>query len=497
MLDRERFWQLRDHLDRQRLSAAQTARALGMDARTVAKWADVQQWRPRAAAQPRPSKLDAYKGQIVRWLDTHPYSGQQILQRLRELGFAGGATIVKAYVARIRPRRPAAYLKLEFAPGECAQVDWGSFGTIGVGSSRRRLSLFVMVLCYSRRMYLEFTVSQTSEFFLACHEHAFAAFNGVPARIMVDNLKSAVLARLAGCAPVFNPKYAEFARHWGFEISACNPRAGNEKGRVENAVGYVKKNLLAGLELPDFAALQPLAQAWVDTVADVRLHAGTHQRPVDRFTEEAARLRPLPANGYALATLHHVRASRTCRVPLEANHYSVPPQYAGARLLLRAWPDRVCVYDGGQQLVARHARCLDRHRDIEDPDHVRLLQAQRASAREARLMVQFLALSPRAAAYAQGLEAKRANARPHIRKIVALAEMHGRQAVARAIDDGLDLQAFSAEYIANIVAARQRNAPQPAALLLTRRADLLELQMSEPDLSVYDRQQGVDDANPS
>ena len=496
MIDYERYCQIRDHLGRQRLSVAQTARALGMDARTVAKWAHVEQWRPRASSAPRRSKLDPFKGQIVRWLDTHPYSAQQILQRLRELGFTGGATIVKVYVARIRPRTPPAYLKLHFAPGECAQVDWGSWGSIDVGGTRRRLSLFVMVLCYSRRMYLEFTVSQTAEFFLACHEHAFAAFAGVPARVVVDNLKSAVLQRLAGSAPLFNPKYADFARHWGFEISACNPRAAHEKGRVENAVGYVKKNLLAGLQLADFAALQPLAQAWVDTVADVRLHAATHQRPIDRFAEEALKLRPLNAHGYELATLHHVRASRTCRVPLQANHYSVPPQFAGCRLLLKAWPDRVCVYSG-EQLVARHARCLDRHRDIEDPDHVRLLQAQRASAREQRLMVQFLALSPRAAAYAQGLEAKRANARAHIRRILALAEIHGREALARAIDDGLDLQAFSAEYIANILAARQRHSAEPAALQLTRRADLLELQMPEPDLSIYDRQQGVDDAKPT
>ena len=493
MIDYERFCQIRDHLGRQRLSVAQTARALGLSARTVAKWSGVQQWRPRAGA-PRRSKLDPYKGQIVRWLDSHPYSAQQVLQRLREVGFAGGATIVKAYVARIRPKQSPAYLKLDFAPGECAQVDWGSFGSIGVGCSRRRLSFFVMVLCYSRRMYLEFTVSQTMEFFLGCHEHAFAAFCGVPARVMVDNLKSAVLQRLAGSAPLFNPKYADFARHWGFEISACNPRAGNEKGRVENAVGYVKKNLLAGLELPEFAALRPLAQVWVDTVADVRLHAATHQRPIDRFAEEAAELKPLNPHGYKLAALHHVRASPTCRVPLEGNSYSVPPPCAGCRLLLEAWPDRVCVYNG-QQLVAHHARCFDRHRDIEDPDHVRLLQAQRASAREQRLMVQFVALSPRAPAYLEGLETKRANARGHVRRIVALAEMYGRDAVARAIDDGLDLQAFSAEYVANIVAARQRGAAEPAALQLTRRADLLELQMAEPDLSVYDRQQGVDDAN--
>jgi transposase len=120
-------------------------------------------------------------------------------------GSSGGLTIVKDYVHRIRLRRQPAFLKLDFEPGECAQVDWGELGSVAVGNTRWRLSFFVMVLCCSQRMVLEFTVSQEVEFFLACHENAFAAFGAVPARLMVDNLKSAVLKRLVGQAPVFNP----------------------------------------------------------------------------------------------------------------------------------------------------------------------------------------------------------------------------------------------------------------------------------------------------
>ena len=146
---------------------------------------------PRSSSFTREQGLGAPPSwsQIVRWLDTHPYSTQQIFQRLREAGYDGGITIVKDYVQRIRPRRVQAFLKLDFAPGEAAQVDWGAFGSIAVGNTRRRLSFFLMVLCHSRRMYLEFTVSQTMEFFLQCHENAFAAFGGCPRRIMVDNLK--------------------------------------------------------------------------------------------------------------------------------------------------------------------------------------------------------------------------------------------------------------------------------------------------------------------
>jgi transposase len=220
---------------------------------------------------PRSSVIDPFKPRITRLLDTHPYSAQQIFQRLREDGYQGGVTILRNYIRRIRPTKRPVYLKLHFSPGECAQVDWGCYRTVAVGNTRRKLSFFVMVLAFSRQMFVEFTVSQTMEHFLACHEHGFAAFGGVPSKIMVDNLKSAVLQRLAGAAPVFNPRYLDFARHHGFAIEACNVARGNEKGRVERGVGYVKKNFLQGLELTDFSTIHAAAQLWLDTVANVRI----------------------------------------------------------------------------------------------------------------------------------------------------------------------------------------------------------------------------------
>ena len=343
-----------------------------------------------------------------------------------------------------------------------------------------------LLLCYSRRMYLEFTVSQEMEFFLACHENAFAAFGSVPARLMVDNLKSAVLNRLIGTAPVFNPKYLDFSRHWDFQITPCNVASGWEKGRVENGVGYVKKNFLAGQEFIDFSAVQPAAQLWVDTVADVRVHGATQRRPVDMFEEERAHLKRLNPVGFDLARVRTVSVNKQFRVALDSNAYSVPSRHVGQRLTMKAWADRVCLY-AGEQLVAHHPRSMQRNKDIEWPEHAQQLVLQRKSAREQRLLVQFLALSPRAQAYREGLEARRVNARVHLRQILALAEMHGREAVARAIDDGLALAAFSAEYIAHILAARRRIGCEPAALQLTRSADLLELEIPEPDLSIYDR----------
>ena len=181
MIDYETFAKIRDCRDRQGLTIAQTARVLGIDPRTVAKWLARSRFeRPRPP--PRTSILDPFKGRITRLLDTHPYSAQQIFQRLREEGYGGGITTLRVYVRRIRPPKLPVYLKLHFAPGECAQIDWGSFGTVVVGNTRRRLSFFIIVLAYSRLMYVEFTVSQTMEHFLACHEHAFTAFGGVPTK---------------------------------------------------------------------------------------------------------------------------------------------------------------------------------------------------------------------------------------------------------------------------------------------------------------------------
>jgi hypothetical protein len=172
-------------------------------------------------------------------------------------------------------------------------------------------------------------------------------------------------------------------------------------------------------------------------------------------------------------------------VTLETNHYSVPAEYANTRVTLKAYPDRVCIYRE-DQLIARHSRSYDRRQDIEDPDHPKALLAQRRNAREQRLLMHFLALSPKAQAYFEGLESRRLNARHHLRKIVALAQIYGVEATARALEDGLAFAAFSCEYIANLLEARARHRPEASPLSLTRAQDLLEIEIPQPDLSLYE-----------
>jgi len=483
MIDYHGFCQIKDLHDNQGLNAVQIAATLSLDPRTVAYWLRQERFRPRKAA-PRTSKLDPFKAQIVQMLEKYPYSAAQVFQRLREQGFDGGHSLVKAYVRTVRPQRQSAFLTLAFAPGECAQVDWGSFGSVPVGQTSRRLSFFVMVLCYSRMLYVEFTVSQTMEHFLACHQHALEFFGGVPQKVMVDNLKSAVLKRALGQAPVFNPKYAAFAEHYGFRIVPCNVGKGNEKGRVENAVGYVKKNFLAGLDIIDFSVLAPAATHWLDTVANVRLHGETRQKPTDLWQRDKSSLHALPLHPFDIATVSQVRASRQFRITLDTNRYSVPAHFAGHALTLKTYPDRLCLYHQ-DKLIARHIRSYDRYGDFEDPDHPKPLLEQRKKARDHTFFMRFLALSPQAEFYYRQLEQRRLNPHHHVRKIVALSDIYGQQAVARAMADAVEYQAFAADYIANLLEQRARVTPEASPLHLTRREDLLEIHRQPTGLSLY------------
>jgi transposase len=231
MIDYATYCEIRRLRDHARLTLIQIAVQLQLTYPTVQKWARRPTYQ-RAQIPQRPSKLDVFKGIIVALLHPHPYTAQQVFQQIKAQGYAGGYSILKGFVRQVRPIPQPAYLMLHFEPGECAQVDWGSYGSIAVGSTRRRLSFFAMVLCYSRLLYVEFTLSQSMDQFLTCHRHALEFFGAVPDRVMIDNLKVGVLEHPVGQSPVFNPRYLDFAAHYNFQPVACNVRKGNEKDLV-------------------------------------------------------------------------------------------------------------------------------------------------------------------------------------------------------------------------------------------------------------------------
>ena len=488
MIDYQTFHQIRQLHDQEHLSAAQIAATLQLDERTISKWIEVPTYQPRKTGK-RKSKLDPFKGTIVRLLAQHPFTAAQLLHRLKEAGYTGGYSILKAFVQHVRPTPTPAFLTLHFAPGQSAQVDWGSAGFLPVGQTRRQLSFFVMVLCYSRKLYVEFTLAQTQEHFLACHQRAFEYLNGVPAEIMVDNCKTAILSHPLGQPAVPHPRYLDFAQHYGFTIKACGPRKAHEKGRVEKAVHYVKQSFLAGLQLSSLEAINAAAQRWMEEVANVRVHGETHQTPQELFASEQPSLRALTVKPYEPAVVQTVLGSQRCRITFDTNRYSVPPAYAGKTLVLKIYPTRLVLYHQ-DRVIAEHGRSYDRHQDFEKPEHVEELLAQRWQARAQQLLTRFLALSPRAQEYYQRLEEKRGNARHHVQKIVALSEIYGVEKVQRALEDAWAYQAFSCEYIANLLEQRDRPVTQPGALHLTRQQDLLELDLPAPDLSLYQSEEG-------
>jgi hypothetical protein len=210
------------------------------------------------------------------------------------------------------------------------------------------------------------------------------------------------------------------------------------------------------------------------------------------FEKERPCLSALAENPFDGATVSQVRASSQFRITLDTNRYSVPAEYAGARLTLKSYPDRLCIYCG-DKLLARHVRSYDRHQDFEDPDHPQQLLVQRKKARDQKIFMRFLALSPQADLYYRKLAQRRMNPHHHVRKIVALSEIYGPAPVARAIEDAFFFEAFSSEYIANLLGQRTGFHKEPSALHLTRREDLLDITLENPDLSVYQPERKKDD----
>jgi transposase len=466
-------------------TATQIAHELGLHRQTVSAWLARERYERSGGAQrARRSKLDAYRAAIVRMVEAYPLSAMQVWHKLVQQGFDGGYSIVKDYVRRIRPNRTEAFLTLKFAPGQCAQVDWGSFGTVEVDGTRRALSFFVLVLGYSRWLYVEFTLGQSQEWFLGCHQRAFEQLGGVPQEVMVDNCKTAVLTHVPGTEPVYNPQYLDFARHYGFRIKACGPGHPQSKGIVENAVAYVKKSFLAGREITRFEQLAPAVRQWLESIANVRVHGETKARPLDQLAAERSHLLALHPQPYAAVHTRSVRASRRCRVTLETNRYSVPPRYAGALLTAQVSSELVRLY-ADTTLVAEHLRRFGRRLDIENPDHVRELQAQKKTGARQRLLVRFLELTAVAGPYHRALLQRRMNAGHHLSRIVELIPAYGADAVAAALESAHQLGAYASDYIVNLLEQRARRLPEPGVLHLTRAAEALELELPAPDLSPY------------
>lgn len=432
------------------------------------------------------SLLDGYRDMIKRLLECHPYSAEQIYQRIKENGYAGSYSTVKRYVRLVRPVMPKAFFSLHFAPGEAAQVDFGSCGTIPCGNSNRKLSVFVMVLCYSRYLYAEFIPCERKEHFLQCHYNAFLEFEGVTDRVIVDNCKCAVTENPRYGDTVYNPSYLDFASVCGFKPDACNPGKPHEKGMVENAVKYIKKNFLTGRDFSSIEVANSALRIWRREIANARIHSVTGRAPAEMLAEERDSLHPLPEHAPECAAVKPCSADSRCRVWFDSNSYSVPSRYASQPLTVKAKVDELIIYHN-QSMIARHHRCYGNKMEIIDPDHRKELKAVRRKANRQNLVRDFLSIDSIASEFLEQLELRELNAELHMRKTVVLAERYGREAVAEAMKDMMHFEVYRSEYLENRLMSAQRKKPQEGHLHVPRAGDALNIELNQIDLSIYNR----------
>src|SRR5271168_1692166 len=338
---------------------------------------------PRVGPPPRRSKIDAYLPFISQTLEAFPrLTASRLYVMVRERGYRGSPDHFRHLIACHRPRRKAeAYLRLRCLPGEQAQVDWGHFGRLEIGRARRQLMAFVMVLSHSRQIFLRFFPDARMENFLRGHVAAFAAWGGVPRVLLYDNLKSAVLER-RGDAIRFHPTLLGFAGQYRYEPRPVAIARGNEKGRVERAIRYVRDAFFAARSFIDLDDLNAQAEAWCIGPASDRRCPGEPTRTVrEVFAEEKTRLLALPDNPPPL--LEHVAVSvgKTPYVRFDLNDYSVPHSHVRRILTVLADPHEVRIIDGASMLAC-HPRSYDRDAQIELPGHVEALVEQKRAARQ-------------------------------------------------------------------------------------------------------------------
>jgi transposase len=278
----------------------------------------------------------------------------------RERGYRGSADHFRHMIARHRPpRRVEAFLRTTALPGEQGQVDWAHFGTIKIGRAERALLAFVCVLAYSRRIFLRFFLGQRIENFLRGHVAAFEAFGGLPRVLLYDNLKSAVLDR-RGDAILFNPKLVDFAKHYHFDIRPTAVARGNEKGRVERAIRYVRTSFWPARQWRDLDDLNAQAEAWCLGEASERPWPDDKQKTVAMaFADEQPRLLQLPDNAFVTEEIVAAKVGKTPHVRFEGNDYSVPHALVRRAVEVRATIARVRIIADGE-VVAEHARSFDR-----------------------------------------------------------------------------------------------------------------------------------------
>ncbi len=450
--------------------------------------------REHGAAPPdvplRPCLVDPYRVFIRETLVKYPtLTARRLHDMVRERGYAGQASHFRYLVSTMRPRPPAeAFLRLRTLPGEQMQVDWGHFGHLQIGRARRPLMGFVIVLSYSRRIFLRFCLNAQMDSFLRGHVQAFIAFGGLARTLLYDNLKSVVLERV-GDAIRFNPEFLAFAKHYRFEPRPVAVARGNQKGRVERHIDFVRKSFFAARAFTDVDDLNAQAREWCEGRAFDRAWPQDDSLSVRQaFATEQPRLLELPATGYALGQRLEVSVAKTPYVRFDWNDYTVPHTHVQRSLSVLADEQRVRIFEGIAE-VASHPRSFDRHQTIEDPTHLQALVEYKRRARAHRGCDALAQVAPAGTELLQMAARRGHNLGSITAALLRLLDQYGAPSLQAAILEAIerDVPHPNAVRLA-LERARERTGRPPAlALALPEHVAQRDAPMRPHSLASYDR----------
>jgi transposase len=413
------------------------SRQLGVHHNTVNRVLS-QAGQPKAERTPRPSLLDDYRPFIIETLEQYPtLTASRLYAMVRERGYTGGPDHFRHQIACYRPRPlPEAFLRLKTLPGEQGQVDWGHFGKITVDRAQHQLMAFVMVLSYSRRIFLRFYLNAQMANFLRGHEAAFSAWGGIPKVLLYDNLKSAVLER-QGQAIRFHPTLLEFAAHYHFEPRPVAVARGNEKGRVERAIRYVRDNFWPVRQWRDLQDLNDQAQAWCDGWSMDRPCPEDRSISVRQaFVQEQPQLLALPDNPYPTDECLEVSIGKAPYARFDRNDYSLPHTYVRQVLTVTATPTEVRILDGAE-VVASHVRSYGKGEQIEDPRHIEALTKRKRQARRHQGQDRLIKAAPNSRELLTQAAQRGGNLGSITAALLRLLDEYGSQALEAAIAESL------------------------------------------------------------
>lgn len=336
-------------------SISAIARALDLDRKTVRHWLRERQWTPYRRQPPVATLLASHQAWLEERAPQVSHSARILFQELRQRGYQGGYDTVKLAVRPLRLQATLADLtqcRYETDPGQQAQVDWGE-ARLQLATERVRVNFFVMTLGYSRRAYVEAFTNERMASLFAAHEHAFSHFGGHCAVLLYDRMRTVLDDTTTGSRK-WNATFKAFADYWGFEPRVCRAYRPQTKGKVESGVKYVKGNFLPGRQFRDLEDLNEQLQHWTLEIADQRIHGTTHQRPMERFAEEAKALMPTMGQLSFLDALVRERVvADDWLVAIDSNRYSVPCHLIGKRVRVVRAGGHWQILHGGE-LVAEH-----------------------------------------------------------------------------------------------------------------------------------------------